>query len=88
MRLLEDVHLIENEVLTPSTASMFERSITKLANYEHSNSWNKLCNSSWEYGLEENRGKIAGFFGKTESEHCSVEYSQSCAAGYPKIGSR
>ena len=83
------------------TASTFERSITKLASYEHSDSWNKLCNSSWEYdrkpSLEENRGKIADFFGETrfgrgqESEpvsveHRSVEYSRSRAAGYPKIG--
>ena len=34
MCLLDDVHLIESEVLAPSTASMFERSITKLASYE------------------------------------------------------
>ena len=67
MRLLDDVHLIESEVLAPPTASTFERSITKLASYEHSDSWNKLCNSSWEYdwkpSLEENRGKIVNFFG-------------------------
>ena len=113
MRLLDDVRLIESEVLAPPTASTFERSIidyiegnnyiiygsiTKLASYEHSDSWTKLCNSSWEYdrkpSLEENRGKIADFFGETrfgrgqESEpvsveHRSVEYSRSCAAGYP-----
>ena len=69
MRLLDDVHLIESEVLAPPTACTFERSIAKLASYEHSDSWNKLCNSSWEYdrkpSLEENRGKIADFFGKT-----------------------
>ena len=69
MRLLDDVRLIESEVLAPPTASTFERSITKLASYEHSDSWNKLCNSSWEYdrkpSLEENRGKIADFFGET-----------------------
>ena len=62
MRLLDDVRLIESETLAPPTASTFERSITKLASYEHSDSWNKLCNSSWEYNrkpsLEENRGKI------------------------------
>ena len=103
MRLIDDVRLIESEVLAPPTASTFTCSITKLASYEHSDSWNKLCNSSWEYdqkpSLEENRGKIANFFGETlfevkvkpESksvsvERCSVEYSQSCAAGYPKIG--
>ena len=61
--------LLESEVLALPTASMFERSITKLASYEHSNSWNKLRNSSWEYdwkpSLEENRGKIADFFGET-----------------------
>ena len=59
------------------------------------------CNSSWEYdqkpSLEENRGKIADFFGEThfgrgqESEpvsveHRSVEYSRSHAAGCLKIG--
>ena len=57
MRLLDDGRLIGSEVLTPPTASTFERSITKLA----SDSWNKLCNSSWEYdrkpSLEENCGK-------------------------------
>ena len=67
MRLLHDVRLIESEVLAPPTASTFEHSITKLASYEHSDSWTKLCNSSWEYdrkpSLEENRGKIADFFG-------------------------
>ena len=61
MRLLDDERLIESEVLVPPTASMFERSITKLASYKHSDSWNKLCNSSWEYdqkpSLEENNGK-------------------------------
>ena len=36
MRLLDDVHLIESEVLAPPIASTFERSITKLASYEHS----------------------------------------------------
>ena len=46
MRLLDDVHLIESEVLAPPTASTFERSITKLASYEHSDSWNKLCINS------------------------------------------
>ena len=98
MRLLDDVRLIESEVLAPPTASMFERSIIKLASYKHSDSW---TNSSWEYdrkpSLEENRGKITDFFGETrfgrsqESEpvsveYCSVEYSRSRAAGYPKIG--
>ena len=93
MRLLDDVRLIEGEVLAPPTTSTFERSIIKLASYEHSDSWTKLCNSSWEYerkpSLEENRGKIADFFGETrfgracqESEpvsveHRSVEYSRS-----------
>ena len=69
MRLLDDVRLIESEVLVPPTASTFKRSVTKLASYEHSDSWNKLRNSSWEYGrkpsLEENRGKIAEFFVET-----------------------
>ena len=69
MRLLDDVRLIESEILAPPTASSFERLITKLASYEHSNSWNKLYNSSWEYdrkpSLEENCGKIANFFGET-----------------------
>ena len=67
MRLLDDVRLIESEVLAPPTASMFERSITKLASYEHSDSWTKLCTSSCEYdwksSLEENRGKMVDFFG-------------------------
>ena len=67
MRLLDDVGLKESKVLAPPTASMFERSMTKLASYEHSISWIKLCNSSWEYdrkpSLEENSGKIANFFG-------------------------
>ena len=101
MRLLDVVRLIESEVLAPPTASTFKRSIIKIASYEHSDSWTKLCNSSWEYdrkpSLEENRGKIANFFGETrfgqgqESEpisveHRSVEHSRSRAAGYPKIG--
>ena len=98
MCLLDDVRLIESEVLAPPTSSTFERSMTKLASYEHSDSWTKLCNSSWEYvrkpSLEENSGKIADFFGARfgqESElisveHRSVEYSRSHAAGYPKIG--
>ena len=72
MCLLDDVHLIESEVLAPPTASTFERSITKLASYEYSDSWNKLYNSSWEYdrkpSLEENCGKIADFFGETRFE--------------------
>ena len=98
MRLLDDVRLIDSEVLAPPTASTFERSIIKLASYEHSDSWTKLCNSSREYdrkpSLEENSGKIANFFGETQGqvsepvsvEHRSVEYSRSRAAGYPKIG--
>ena len=69
MRLLDIVRLIQSEVLTPPIASTFERSITKLASYEHGDSWNKLCNSSWEYDrkplLEE---KIADFFGETRFE--------------------
>ena len=101
MCLLDDVRLIQSEILAPPTASTFERSITKLSSYEHSDSWTKLCNRSWEYdwkpSLEENHGKIADFFGETHFgqgqdsepvsvEHHSVEYSQSRAAGYPKIG--
>ena len=46
MRLLDDVRLIESETLAPPMASKLERSITKLASYEHNDSWNKLCNSS------------------------------------------
>ena len=70
MRLLDNVRLIESKILAPPTASTFKpRSITKLASYEHNDSWNKLCNNSWEYdwkpSLEENRGKIADFFGET-----------------------
>ena len=74
MRLLDDVHLIESEILAPPTASTFKHSIIKLASYKHSDSWNKLCNSSWEYdqkpSLEENRGKnlIVDFFGETRFE--------------------
>ena len=59
MCLLDDVCLTESEVLAPPTASMFERSVTKLASYKHTDSWNKLCNSSWQYNqkpsLEKNR---------------------------------
>ena len=95
------MRLIESEVLAPPTASTFERSIIKLESYEHSDSWTKLCSSSWEYdrkpSLEENREKIANFFGETRfgqgqesepvsMEYRSVEYSQSRAAGYPQIG--
>ena len=72
MSLLDDVCLIDSEVLAPPTASTFDCSIAKLANYEHSDSWNKLCNSSWKYDrkplLEENREKMANFFGKTYFE--------------------
>ena len=78
------MRLIDGEVLAPPTASIFERSITKLASYKHSDSWTKLYNSSWEYdqkpSLEENRGKIADFFGETcfgeghESKPVSVEH--------------
>ena len=39
MCLLDDVRLIESEVLAPPTASTFVRSVTKLASYEHSDSW-------------------------------------------------
>ena len=66
MRLLDYVRLIESEGLAPPTASTFECSMTKLADYEHSDSWTKLCSSSWEYdrkpSLEEDSGKIADFF--------------------------
>ena len=102
MHLLDNVRLIESELLALPTASTFECSITKLASYEHSNSWTKLHNSSWEYdrkpSLEENHGKIADFFGTrfgqgrgqeskpVSVEHRSVKYSRSHTAGYPKIG--
>ena len=46
MRLLDDVRLIESDVLAPPSASTFERSITKLASDEYSDSWSKLWNSS------------------------------------------
>ena len=66
------MRLIESDILALPTASTFECSITKLASYEHSDSWNKLCNNSREYdrkpSLEENRGKIADFFGETRFE--------------------
>ena len=75
MRLLDDVCLIESEDLAPPIASTFERSMIKLASYEHSISWTKLCNSSWEYNrkpsLEENCGKIADFFGARRSRQRS-----------------
>ena len=48
MCLLDDVRLIESEILALPTANTFERSITKLARYEHGDSYNKLCNTSWE----------------------------------------
>ena len=94
---------VESEVLAPPTAGTFERSMTTLVSYEHSISWIKLCNSSWEYDRKpslENCGKIADFFGARygqvrgqESEpisveHRSVEYSRPHADGYPKIGSK
>ena len=69
MRLLDDVRLIESKILAPPTDSTFERSITKLASYEHSDSWNKLYNSSWEYDPKPSlEGKIADFFGETRFE--------------------
>ena len=98
MRLLDNVRLIESEVLATPTASTFERSIIKLANYEYSDSWTKLCNSSWEYdrkpSLEENyrfpwRDLLRSQGQESEPvsvEHRSVEYSRSRTAGYPKIG--
>ena len=89
--------LIESEVLAPPTASIFERSITKQASYEHNDSWTKLCNSMIGSHHWKKTGKIADFFGESlfgqgqESEpasveHRSVEYSRSRAAGYLKIG--
>ena len=39
MRLLDDAHLIESEILALPTASTFECSITKLVSYEHCDSW-------------------------------------------------
>ena len=72
MHLLDNVCLIESEVLASPTASTFEHSITRLASYEHSDSGNKLPNSSWEYdqkpSLEENSEKIANFFHETCSK--------------------
>ena len=100
MHLLDDVCLIESEVLAPPTSSTFEHLIIRLASYEHSDSWNKFRNSSWEYdqkpSLEENSEKIANFFMRlarsqgqeskpVSVEHRSVEYSRSRAAGYPKM---
>ena len=83
-----------SEVLAPPTASTFTCSITKLASYEHSDSWEYDQKPS----LEENSGIIADFFGETHFkvkigqefepvsvEYCGVEYCQSCAAGYLKI---
>ena len=72
MFLLDNVRLIESEILASPTARTFKRSIVKLASYEYSDSWNKLCNSSCEYdrkpSLEEDCGKIADFFGETHFE--------------------
>ena len=97
MCLLDDVHLIESEVLALPTFSTFERLMTKLASCEDSDSWTKLCNTSWEYNQkpsqEENRGKIANFsgacFGQESEpvsvEHRSVEYSRYHVAGYRKM---
>ena len=72
MHLLDDVRLIDSEILPPPTASTFKPSITKLASYEHSDSWNNLCNNSWEYdrkpSLEENREKLADFFDEIRFE--------------------
>ena len=45
MCVLDDVRLIESESLALFSASMFVRSIITLASYEHSDSWNKLCNT-------------------------------------------
>ena len=57
--------------MAPPTASTFERLITMLASYEHFDSWNKLCNSSWEYDRKpslEEKLEIADFFGETRFE--------------------
>ena len=98
MHLLDYVCLIESEVLALHTASTFKHSITKLASYKHSDSWKKLCNNyDRKPSLEGNWKKIADFFGETHFKvkvespnpsqwNTSVEYSQSRAAGYPKIG--
>ena len=102
MHLLDNVCLIESEVLAPPTASTFEWSITKLASYEHSNSWTKLCivhgSMIGSHHWKRNDGKIVNFFGACFSqgrgqesepvsvEYRSVEYSLSHAVGYPKIG--
>ena len=83
MHLLDDVRLIESKVLAPPTALPARSSAPRQASYEHSDSWTKFCNSSWEYDrkplLEENREKMAEFFGETrfgqgqESEPISVD---------------
>ena len=95
------MHLIESEVLALPIASTFERSITKLASYEHNDSWNKLCNkfigvSSKAIAGENRKNSRLLWRDSLRSqgqesepvsvEHCSVEYSRSCVAGYPKIG--
>ena len=98
MRLLDDVCLIESEVLAPPTARTFECSLIKLASYEHSISWTKLRNSSWEYdrkpSLEEN---LADFFGARfgqgrgqlqESEPVSVEHRQLSIADLMQLAIR
>ena len=73
MSLLDNVSLIESEVLAPPTASTFKRSITKLASYEHNDSWNIISSviihmimigsHHWK-----KTGKIADFFGETRLE--------------------
>ena len=69
MRLLDDVRLIESEVLALPTASTFERSITKLASDEYSDSYrvssgivhrSMIGTHCWK-----KTGKIADFFGET-----------------------
>ena len=95
MCLLDNVRLIEND-LAPPTASTFEHSITKLASYEHvilekssvivlggitgsqENSSRLLWRDSLRSQGQESEPVSVG--------HHSVEYGQSRAAGYPKIG--
>ena len=89
MRLLDDVRLIESEILAPPTASTSERSITKLASYEHSDDSSLEKKKPWKNSrlLRQNSLRSQGQESEPVSvEHYSVEYSRSRAAGYPKIG--
>ena len=95
MHLLDDVQLIDSEVLAPPTASMFERSITKLISYGISSAIvhsSMIGSHRWK-----KTGKIANFFGETRFEvkvkspnpsqwNIAVLSIVAHVAGYPRIG--